>query len=263
MANDVALITGASSGIGEAFARQLAAEGRSLVLVARRTDRLQALAAELRGAHAIDAHVVTKDLSLREARRELFEETERLGLEVECLVNNAGFGTNGAFSDLPLERELEQIRLNVEALVELTRRYLPGMVSRKKGIIVNLGSTGSFLPVPYMATYGGTKAFVLSFSEAVAAEVAGSGVRVLALCPGVTRTEFQATAGVNHVVDKLPGLAVMSAEDVASQAIRAARAGRRTLVPGILNSLSVESVRLMPRRLVTATVGFLFQPRAA
>jgi hypothetical protein len=263
MAAEVALVTGASSGIGEAFARQLAAKGKALVLVARRGDRLEALAGEIRNASGVDVRVIAKDLSLPNSRRDLFEETERLGLAVAWLVNNAGFGTCGTFAGLPLDREIEEIRLNVEALAELSHRYLPGMIARRHGVIVNLGSTGSFVPVPYMATYAATKAFVLSFSEALAAEVSSSGVQVLALCPGATRTEFQAVAGVRHATDRLPGLAFMTADEVVAQAIKAAEAGRRTLVPGILNALTVESVRLMPRRIVTAVTGGIFQPRSA
>jgi len=263
MAREVALVTGASSGIGEAFARQLAAKGKGLVLVARRLDRLEAVAGEIRNASGVDVRVIAKDLGLPNARRELFEETERMGVAVDWLVNNAGFGTCGTFAELPVDREIEEIRLNVEALVELTHRYLPGMIARRHGVVVNLGSTGSFAPVPYMATYGGTKAFVLSFSEALAAEVSRSGIQVLALCPGATRTEFQAVAGVRHATDRLPGVAFMTADEVVAQAIKAAEAGRRTLVPGILNTLTVESVRLMPRRMVTAVTGGIFQPRSA
>src|SRR5438552_2408583 len=200
MAKDVALITGASSGLGAEFARQLARAGKGVVLVARRVDRLEALRVEIERAGGARCHVIAKDLSRLEAPEELVAETTKLGLEVDWLVNNAGFGTAGRFVDLPLAKEREEILLNVHCLVALSRLYAPAMVARRRGSIVNVGSIGSFVPTPYMATYAATKAFVLSFSEALATELAATGVRVLALCPGATKTEFQEVAGVTEAV---------------------------------------------------------------
>ena len=163
MAQEVALVTGASSGIGEALARRLARDGRHLVLVARRGDRLEALARELTDVHGVAAHVIAKDLVEPGAARELLDDVGRRGLTVDWLVNNAGFGTVGLFDRLPVDGELNEIRLNVEVLVELTGRCLPAMVARKAGVVMNIASMGAFAPGPYMATYAATKAFVLSF----------------------------------------------------------------------------------------------------
>src|SRR5438093_7768825 len=168
MEQDVTLVTGASSGIGEALARRIAQSKRNLVLVARRADRLRTLAAALEREHGIRAHVLAQDLVQPGAVTALLEKIEGQGLVVDWLVNNAGFGTAGRFADLPVERELEEIRLNVEVLVELTGRCLPGMVRRDRGVVMNIASVGGFAPSPYMATYSATKAFVLSFTEAIA-----------------------------------------------------------------------------------------------
>jgi short-subunit dehydrogenase len=259
MSDTLALVTGASSGIGAEFARQLAGEKIDLVLVARRADRLEELAAELETSAGIQCHVILRDLSQSGAAEELFAATERQGWVIEWLVNNAGFGTNGFFENLPLERELEEIRLNVESVVALSRLYLPGMLSRRRGRIVNLGSIGSFLPVPYMATYGATKAFVLSFSEALANELAGTGVGVLAVCPGATRTEFQQVAGVD---ENVPDFSYMSAEAVVRGAIMAAKAGRRLYVPGWMNKVSFASMKITPRRVTARVAATLFHPKS-
>jgi hypothetical protein len=258
MPREVALITGASSGLGATFARQLANDGMDLVIVARRADRLEALRDELESRAGIRCHVIASDLSRPEAPGELLARTDSLGLEVDWLVNNAGFGTDGAFATLPLARELEQVQLNVVTLLVLTHLYLSGMVARRRGTVINVASIGSFVPTPYMATYSATKAFVLSFSEALAPEVAASGVQVLALCPGAVSTEFQQVAGVTG---KLPDFSFMTAEEVVQQAIAAARKGRRTLVPGWMNRAVVTSVRFMPRRLLTGIAGSMFHPK--
>ena len=257
MSQGIALVTGASAGIGAEFARQLAADGMDLVLVARRADRLEELRAAIERDHSVNVKVIAKDLSAPGAPEEIFRETETAGLAVEWLINNAGFGTHGRFAELPLEREREELRLNVEALVALARLYLPGMVARRKGRIVNLGSIGSFTPTPYMATYAATKAFVLSFSEALATELAGTGVTVLALCPGATKTEFQAVAGVT---DDVPEFSYMSAEAVVRQAIAAAKAGTRALVPGWMNKIVAVSARVTPRSVLAKIAGSMFAP---
>lgn len=260
MEQEVALVTGASSGIGEALARRIARDGRHLVLVARRADRLEALARELEGRHGIRAHVVAKDLVQPGAARSLADEMTHRGLTVDWLVNNAGFGTMGRFDALPVEGELDEIRLNIEVLVELTGRFLPGMVARRRGVVMNIASLGAFAPSAYMSTYSATKAFVLSFSEGIAAELRGSGVQVLCVCPGFTRTEFQARAEVD--VSSLPDFVWMSAEQVADQAVGAVGKGP-VLVNGVMNSLMASTIKFVPRSVVARVVGSFLKPKEA
>lgn len=258
MSQGIALITGASSGIGAEFARQLAASGMDVVLVARRADRLEQQRAAIAKQHSVACLTIAKDLSQSGAPEQVFAETEAKGLPIDWLVNNAGFGTSGSFAELPLEREMEEIHLNIGALVTLARLYLPAMVARGRGQIVNLGSVGSFVPTPYMATYSATKAFILSFSEALASEVAGKGVGVLALCPGATKTEFQDVAGV---AENVPEFSYMTAEAVVRQAIAAAKSGKRTLVPGWMNKIMIGSTRLTPRSVLVNMAGSMFAPK--
>ncbi len=258
MAQDVALVTGASSGIGEALARRLARDRHHLALVARRRDRLDVLANELRGAHGIDVHVIPVDLVRAGAIDALVAQTERLGLVVDWLVNNAGFGTAGRFDSLPVARELEEIRLNVAVPVELTSRWLPAMVARGRGVVMNVASLAAYMPAPYNATYGATKAFLLSFSEAIAAELRGTGVQVLCVCPGFTRTEFQEKAHVDTT--RIPEFAWMSAAEVADQAVRAV--GRTpVVVNGLLNSLASAALKIVPRGLVARGAAALMRPQ--
>ena len=193
--NQTALITGASSGIGEAFARELASAGANLVLVARRIDRLEKLASEMEGTLGPKVTAIAMDLTNENAVAALASQLETLGIDIDILVNNAGFGTSGVFVGEDLNRVTNEINLNVNALVSLSRTFLPGMLKRKRGIIINVASTAAFQPVPTMAVYGATKAFVLSFTEALWAETLNSGVKVIALCPGATSTEFFEVAG--------------------------------------------------------------------
>ena len=186
----VTLITGASTGIGAEFARQFAARGHDLVVVARSADKLNDLAAQLRAAHGVDVTVLAMDLSLPTAAGELWQRTNRLGLEIAVLVNNAGFGTHGDVADADPQRLEEAIELNCRTLVGATARYLPQMRARGAGTIINVASTAAFQPLPKMAVYGASKAFVLSFTEALWAEERKHGVRVLAVCPGLTDTPF-------------------------------------------------------------------------
>jgi len=260
MAQEVALVTGASSGIGEALARRIARDGRHLVLVARRAERLEALARELKDAHGVATHTIARDLVKPGAARELLDEVARRGLTVDWLVNNAGFGTVGRFDRLPVDGELDEIRLNVEVLVELTSRCLPAMVGRKAGVVMNISSVGAFAPGPYMATYAATKAFVLSFSEGIAAEMRGTGVQVLCVCPGFTRTEFQQKAAVD--VSGIPDFAWMSAEQVADQAVRAVGRGP-VLVNGTMNSVMTAALRFVPRGAVSRAVALFLKPKEA
>lgn len=258
MPETVALVTGASSGIGAALARRIARDGRALVLAARRTERLEALAAELHRDAGVAAHVIACDLVRPGGARELLDEVARRGLVVDWLVNNAGFGTSGRFDRLPVEGELDEIRLNVEALVELTRGCLPSMVERCRGVVMNIASVAGFAPGPYTATYNATKAFVVSFSEAIAAELKGTGVEVLCVCPGFTSTEFQEKAGID--VSRVPKLAWMSAEAVADEAVRGVGRGP-ILVNGVMNSVLTTALRFVPRGLVTRSVAAMLRPR--
>ena len=243
---DTALVTGASGGIGEAFARQLAALGKDLVLVARSEDKLNALARELGSQYAVQAHVVVADLARHDSASALYAETGCLGLDIDLLVNNAGFARAGAFSELPFDVQADMVRLNVNTLTELTRLYLPAMRQRRRGGVINVASNAAFQPVPYIAVYGATKAYVLSFSEAIAEEVAADGVRVMALCPGATATDFHDTAGVwVQQQSSMP-----TPDEVVAAGLRAFERGRRYFLHGATNQLTAIASRLLPRRLV-------------
>jgi hypothetical protein len=256
-----ALITGASSGLGEEFARQLARENYDLVLTARREDRLKAVAAEAMKLGSSKVEVIASDLGQADAAAKLHQQVTQRGIEIECLVNNAGFGTHGIFHKLPLDREIEEINLNITALVAMTRLFLDGMVARRRGTIINVASTAAFQPVPYMATYGASKSFVLDFSEAVAFEVKSSGVTVMALCPGPTRTEFQDIAGVNET--GVPSFAYMDAKTVVTQALASAKRGKSVRINGIINSVMAQSTRFAPRSMVARIAGAMFKGDAA
>lgn len=250
----LALVTGASAGIGEAFARRLARDGYDLQLVARRRDRLERLAAELSSAHEIHAEVLVADLSSHTDQKVLCESITR-GPALDLLINNAGFGTGGPFASLPAERELEEIELNVVALARLTRAALPAMVERKQGGIINVASMAAFQATPFYATYGATKAFVLHFGEALYEELRGSGVNVLTLCPGFTRTEFQEVARVD--TRGIPTILWMDASTVVDQALAALRAGSPVCVNGLLNQATTITIRAMPRSIVRRMSGLL------
>jgi short-subunit dehydrogenase len=260
MAQEIALVTGASSGIGEAFAKRLARDGRELALVARRGDVLEKLAAEIASSSGVTAHCFPMDLARPGAGRQLAAEVDRRGLTVDWLVNNAGFGTAGRIDRLPVEKELEEIQLNVATLVELTGRFTPAMVERGRGAVVNVASVGAFAPAPYMATYAATKAFVLSFSEAIAAELRATGVKVLCVCPGFTRTAFQDVAAVD--ASAVPSFAWMSADDVADQAVKAV--GRGTvLVNGVMNGMMARMMRHMPHAITTRLTESMLKTKSA
>ena len=248
MGVETVLITGASSGIGLELARCFAADGSSLVLVARNRVALESLASELRTTHNIQARVQTADLARPEASAQLFATMQTAGVHIDVLVNNAGFGAQGRFSELPIERQVEMIQVNVTALAHLSRLFLPGMIERHRGGVLNIASTAGFQPGPGMAVYYATKAFVLSFTEAVAEEVAGSGVTVTAFCPGSTTTNFAEAANA-HFSSGFKKSA-MSAESVARAGHRAFRAGRVVAIPGLRNRLLAFAVRLTPRTIV-------------
>ena len=256
----VSLITGASSGIGEAFARRLAAEKHNLVLVARTEKKLHELCDELMLQHNIMAHYVVLDLSEPDADRELLEETDRHGFAVDWLINNAGFGSVGDFATLDIERELQIIDLNVRSLVALTNRYLAGMRERRAGTIVNVSSTAGFQPIPFMATYAATKAFVSSFSEAIAEENRPYGIQVLALCPGSTKTNFFAASNIERPV-QFKGQQL--AEHVVETAMRAVKSRRTKVVSGFANKIGAILGNYVPtaisRRIVAKSLRSRFQ----
>jgi short-subunit dehydrogenase len=251
------LVTGASAGIGEAFARRLARDGYDVTLVARRRDRLDGLAGEIGREHGVTAEVMEADLVTGEGCGRV-EEYLRAN-EIDVLVNNAGFGTFGEFHALPLEREVDEIRLNVLALVRLTHAALAGMVERGRGGVINLASMAAFQPIPHNATYAATKAYVLHFSEAVHEEVRKSGVTVTAVCPGPVRTEFQEVAGID--ADKFP-TGWTEVETVIDVAMNAMRGGRAYCIPGAVNQMMAASVRMAPRFMARQLAGS-FTKRAA
>lgn len=251
------LITGASGGIGEVFARRLAARGQNLLLVARSEDKLAALCDELKGGHGIDAQFVALDLTGGDAAERLFAETARRGLEVELLINNAGFGSMGEFTDFAPERDMEMIDLNVKSLVGLTHLFIRPMRERKSGAIINVASTAAFQAVPYMATYAATKAFVLSFSEAIRQENRAHNIRVLALCPGSTDTNFfDAAQGARP-----PQNIMQTPEAVVDTALRALERDKGHVISGWGNYLMVEAERLAPRSLVARIAGRIVKGR--
>src|ERR1043166_4430526 len=246
------LVTGASSGIGLELARCFAAEGCRLILLARRKDALEKLAAELKAAHGTESEVLPADLARPETPRVLFEHLQSTGVTVDVLVNNAGFGAQGMFAALPTERQLEILQVNVMALTHLTRLFLPGMIERPRGGVLNVASTASFQPGPGMAVYYASKACVLSLSEAIAEELDGSGVTVTALCPGPTDTEFAEAA--NADLSARFYRAAMPARSVAEIGHRAFRKGRAVSIAGWRNWLLANSVRFVPRALVRKVV---------
>lgn len=251
------LITGASSGIGEAFAHQLAAEGANLAITSRSLDKLQVLAEKLRGKYGIKVEVVTSDLAAPTGARRLAEALSNRDFAVDLLINNAGFGARGEFSDLSIARQLEMIQVNVSSLVELTHLFLPEMKARRSGAILNVASTASFQAVPYFAVYGATKAFVLSFSEALWFEYKDFGIRVTALCPGSTATNFQQVAGSQTINGPR---VVQTSEEVAAIGLAALAAGRSSVVSGMSNRFQSKAQRLLPRNLVTSLAGRIFRP---
>ena len=250
-AQKTVLVTGASMGIGAEFARELSRRGARVVLVARSKDKLAKLTSELP-----NAEFITEDLATPGAAQRVFNAVALLGLQVDVLVNNAGFGTHGGFGDLPLATQREAIDLNVGVLVELTHLFLPMLESRQGGVI-NVASTAAFQPVPYMAIYAATKAFVLSFSEALWAEYRPRGVRVLALCPGATETRFFARAGEGAALGKKA-----PAEDVVRVGLKSFTANRASVVHGTANYLTSLSSRITTREFIAKFTAKLMKPRA-
>lgn len=251
-----ALITGASSGIGTEFTRLLARDGYDLVIVARSESKLRELARELESQHGISARVVVRDLALPNAAQDVFEAAGA----VDVLINNAGYGLAGPFAATDLRKELEMIQVNIVALTHLTKLFLQPMVARRSGRILNVSSTAAFQPGPLMAVYYATKAYVLSFSEAIADELRDSGVTVTALCPGPTASGFASVAGMES--SRLFNITKpMDSAAVARFGYEAMKRGKRVAIPGVRNKLLTQSLRVTPRRMVTTIVRKLQEAR--
>lgn len=247
------VVTGASAGIGEEFARQLAVSGHHLVLVARRLDRLEALASELKARHNIQVLCIASDLARADAAETLAAELEAKQVQVTGLVNNAGFGDRGSVQALPLQRQLDMIQVNVTSLVDLTWRLLPGLKAVPNSFVINVASTAAFQAGPNMAVYYASKAFVLSFSEALHEEVKGDGVAVSALCPGATDSEFASEANMTNTLLFKAG--TMTPEAVVRKALDARR--RAIVIPGLKNLLLVWMGKLSPRMITRRLAGWL------
>jgi hypothetical protein len=250
-------VTGASSGFGADFARILAAQGCELVLVARREDRLKALAEELARDHGATSHVIAQSLSEPGTPELLADRVAALGKPVDVLINNAGFGIHGNFLDQPWERQRELLELDVVSLVHLTRLFAPGMRERGRGWILLVSSIGAFQATPSYATYSAAKSFVLSFGEALGQELRGSGVKLSVLCPGVAATEFIESAGQRKTLYQR--LSIMKSRTVAEAGIRAMLAGKSCRIPGLQNSIPVFLMRFTPRRVATALAGLFMK----
>lgn len=255
----VALITGASSGLGEQFAHRFARDGHDVILVARNEARMNALAERLR-LHKVRTFVMPFDLSDPATPKKLLDAVAEKGLEVDFLVNNAGFGSTGPFLDLEVTRELEMVQVNCTALLELCHRFVKPMRARGRGRVLNIASTAGFQPGPFMATYYASKAFVVSFSEALSHELAGSGVTVTASCPGATLTEFSKVAGNDKTPLFQRPVGVAKAEDVVSDAYEAMMQGEPLVVHGWMNYLAYQSLRLSPRSVVRSITASLNKP---
>jgi short-subunit dehydrogenase len=248
------LVTGASSGIGAELARGLARRGLGVTLVARREERLSELAEELDERFGVRAEALAADVADAHGRERLIAEVAERGLEVEVLVNNAGYGSGGRFTSLDAEAETAMVRTNVEAVVALTAHYLPLMEARGRGAVLNLGSLIAFQPVPFQATYGATKAFVLSFTDALHEEMRGTGVTVTAVCPGPVRTEFGEAGGFGGADDRIPGALWLEAGKVARDALEAVERGDRVTVPGTGNQIAALWGQHLPRFLLLPLV---------
>lgn len=247
----VALITGASGGIGERLAHRFAEEGYDLALVARREDRLRQVGDALAASHGVRVVVVAADLADPSAPRAIVARLEAEGLAIDALVNNAGYGVRGQFAETPERAELDMLQVNIGAIVHLTKLLLPGMLARGSGKILNVASTAAFVPGPLMAGYFASKAYLLSFSEALATETAGTGVTVTALCPGPTATGFADAAGIGRS-RLFRGRNVQGVDEVARAGFEGLMAGQRVVIPGLRNRALVFSGRFAPRHVLAS-----------
>ncbi len=256
-----ALVTGASSGIGAEFARQLAAKQINLVLIARSEDKLQELALQLQSRHGIQTYAIAQDLTIPRAGSTIFEKIQHQGLRIDLLVNNAGFGDYGTFSDRPLEKQLSMIQLNVNVLVELTGLFLPAMKQRGEGGIINISSIAGFQPFPKMSVYAATKAFVLNFTEALWAENKETGIKILAVCPGPTESQFFKAAEfpVSLMEKNQNGMKLTSNTVVVAEALKALDSKQSNVVTGgFLNQFIVNLPRFLPRELLVRQLAKMF-----
>jgi len=251
-----ALITGASNGIGLELAWVHARQGDNLVLVARNKMKLDELKTEIEKKHKVNVHTIGKDLSLKDAALNIFNELKKASIKIDYLINNAGFGHLGAFAGNSWEKEGQMIELNITALTQFTKLFLPAMLERGSGRIMNVGSVASFMPGPFMAVYYATKAYVLSFSEALNAEVRSKGVTVTALCPGPTASGFQDAADMKGI-KMLETFKMPSSKTVAEYGYKAMMKGKAVAIHGTLNRLMVGSLRISPRSLVVTVVGWM------
>jgi uncharacterized protein len=255
MSKQTALVTGASGGIGEDLARELAARQYNLVLVARSSDKLEALGQELRQKYGIESTAIAMDLSTPDAAERLTRELESRQLSIDVLINNAGFADYGEFWILDANKTAQMLHLNITTLTMLSRLLLPGMVARKKGRIMNVASTAAFMPGPLMSVYYASKNYVLAFSEGLGEELSGTGVTVTALCPGPVETGFQARAAMeNSKLLKNPMNPMMTSQEVAKQGIAALERGQRVIIPGTMNQILALVPRWMPRAFVPGMV---------
>ncbi|MEM6518261.1 MAG: SDR family oxidoreductase [Cyanobacteria bacterium P01_C01_bin.70] len=255
-----ALITGASSGLGAEFSAQLAARGQDVVLVARSQDKLQALAEQLTQTYGVRTTAIVQDLLAADATDRIFAQLEQQEVEVDLLVNNAGFGVYGELTDGDLTTYLKMIQLNVTVLVELTYRALQGMKARRSGRILNISSTAAFQPIPYFAVYAATKSFVLSFSESLWYECQPYDIKVLGVCPGPTATEFFKTADFPNTTEAPLGQNLSTPEEVVQEALKALdRGGSNVVTGGLINQILVNASRFVPREMLTSSVGRMFK----
>ena len=259
MKKKTALITGASGGIGLELASLFATAGHDLLLVARNAERLKEISAHLQKEHGVTAHILPLDLAQPDAPNELFQHCERSSISVDFLINNAGFGVHGKFSEIPLQEQLDLVQLNVTALTHLCRLFLPGMLQRKYGGIMNVASTAAFQPGPRMAAYYASKSYVLFLSEALATEVKGTGVWVTAFCPGPTATGFQGRAGMEKTILMTKAGMMMDAASAARSGFAGFMKKRAIVIPGVMNRAVAQSVRFSPRSLVRQVVNFLHE----
>lgn len=254
-----ALVTGASAGIGVAIARELASHGANLILTARRRDRIDSLAAELAAAHKIETRIVAADLNSPDAPQQIYDATEGTGITVDILINNAGLGHYGEFYKLDPEQEYSMVRVNCEAVVRLSRLFIPRMVDRRRGWMLVVASTASFQPIPYDAVYAATKVFDRFFALGLAEEVARFGIKITALCPGTTETEFFDVSGGGGVFRRFGGL--QPAQEVARKAVVALARGQRTIVPKFKAAFVAFIVRFIPTARITRTLERALRPK--
>ena len=257
--NEYALITGASGGLGLEFSYLCAEDGYNLILIARSEDKLRSISEDIKGDYNVNVKIICKDLSDPSSAKEIFERVHGEQLDVAILINNAGFGGTGSFAETDLKNELGMMQVNMVSLAELAKYFLPGMIAGKHGKIMNLASTAAFVPGPFMSIYYATKAFVLSFSEALTNELKRTGVTVTALCPGPTYTDFQKRANVEST--RLFRYNVMDARKVALTGYRGLMKGKSVVIPGVFNKLLIQSTRFSPRKTLTAISRWLRSKR--